>query len=264
MHIWAVDDVLLVVGDSVRLLLLIVLLKRRLFRVFPAFFCYVSWDLISDIFLYSILLVNRGYFSQHYAVVYYSASIVTFLLEIAVLLEIAADVFRPAAVVFTRRMIGSFAVFMVAVGYSSYFLAKLVNPAPFFKIRVFLLMDTSAALLCVVTFLLIAGFSQVLGLSWKNHVLQIATGLAFFSFADLAVELIQSQLHAGPSYASRFQFWSRFTVIGYLGTVFFWCYAFLKQEAPRKEFSPQMQKILVQLSGSAKRQTAVLARSREP
>jgi hypothetical protein len=118
--------------------------------------------------------------------------------------------------------------------------------------------------LCIVIFLLIASFSQVLGLSWKNHVLQLATGFAFYSIVELVMELMQSQLHAGPGYASSFRFWGRVEIVGYVGTVFFWCYAFLKKEAPRKEFSPQMQKILVQLSGNAKRQTAVLARSREP
>jgi hypothetical protein len=118
--------------------------------------------------------------------------------------------------------------------------------------------------MCLITFILVASFSQVLGLSWRNHVLQLATGLAFYSIMELTMEIMQSQLRAGPSYDRNYQFWSHFRVFGYVGTVFFWCYAFLKKEAPRKEFSPQMQKILVQLSGSAKRQTAVLARSREP
>src|SRR6185437_14851170 len=113
------------------------------------------------------------------------------------------------------------------------------------------------------TFLLIAGFSQILGLSWKNHVLQLSTGLAFYSLVQLSVELIQSQLHAGSSYAIQYQMWSQIGVIGYLCTLSFWCYAFLKKEAPRKEFSPQMAKILVSLSGGAKRQHAVLARSRD-
>lgn len=257
------DKFVWIISDVGKALLLSIILWRRLYRTFPVFLAYVSWDLISD-FLFSLILsVNHGYLIQHYAQIYYSANIILYLLEFGVLLEIAANVLHPAKRVFPRGVLYFLLGSILAIGAGSFVLAAWVNLTPFKSLRVFLVMNTTAAILCLITFLLIAGFSQVLGLSWKNHVLQLATGLAFFSLVELVMELMQSQLHAGPSYASQYQFWSQFEVIGYLCTLSFWCYAFVKKEAPRQEFSPQMQKILVLLSGGAKRQRAVLARSRE-
>ncbi len=264
MHTWAVDDFLWIIGDTGKVVLLAILLGRRLYRTFPIFVSYVLWDLISDLFVIWVQLSNHGFFSRHYAVVYYSASIITYLLVTAALLEIAANVLRPAAMVFSRRMLYVLLTVILAVSCCSFFLAKWINPAPFLGLRVFLVISTIATLLSLITFVMIAGFSQILGLTWKNHVLQSTTGLAFYSVVSLLTILMLSRLRAGASYAAQYRFWTRFQVVGYFCTLSFWCYAFLKQEAPRKEFSPQMQKILVQLSGSAKRQTAVLARSREP
>jgi hypothetical protein len=264
MQVRIVDDLLWIASDGGQALILGIRLARGLYRTFPVFFSFILWNLSSDLLLFWVLTSNRGYLYQHYAATYYSFGVITYLLELGVLLEIAANVLRPATEVFRLRMLYLFMLVMLIVGFGSFFFAKWVNPAPFHGLRYFLLTDTTAAFMCLITFILIASFSQVLGLSWKNHVLQLATGLAFYSVMELLMEIMQSQLRAGPSYDRNYQFWSHFRVFGYVGTVFFWCYAFLKQEAPRKEFSPQMQKILVSLSGSAKRQTAVLARSREP
>lgn len=257
------DKFVWVISDVGKALLLGIILWRRLYRSFPVFLAYISWDLFSDLVISLILTGNHGYLLQHYAQIYYSANIILYLLEFGVLLEIAANVLHPAKRAFPRGILYSFLGTILAVGIASFFLAAWVNAAPFFSLRLFLVMNTTAAILCLITFLLVAGFSQVLGLSWKNHVLQLATGLAFFSLVALIMQLMQSQLRAGPSYGSQYQFWSQFEVIGYLCTLSFWCYAFVKKEAPRQEFSPQMQKILVLLSGSAKRQRAVLARSRD-
>lgn len=256
------DKFVWIVSDSGKALLLSIILWRRLYRTFPIFFAYVSWDLISDPLLI-ILSGSRGYLGHHYAQIYYSADILLYLLEFGVLLEIAANVLRPARRLLSRGIFYSLLGSLLVIGIASFSLAAWLNPTPFASLRVFLVTNTTAAILCLITFLLIAGFSQVLGLNWKNHVFQLATGLAFFSVAEMIMELMQSQLHAGPSYSSQYQFWGRFEVISYLLTLAFWCYAFVKKEAPRKEFSPQMTKILVSLSGSAKRQRAVLARTRD-
>lgn len=263
MHVPDLDNSLWIANDTGQLLLLAILIVRRLHRSFPIFSAYIAWQLFSDLLLFLTLSASSAYLRHNYAAIYFSLNLITYLFELGVLLEIAAKVLRPATTLFSRRALYWGLGILAFVGLGSFFVAKWVNPAPFFRIRTFLLADTTAATLCLLTFVLIAGFSQVLGLTWKNHILQLATGLAFYSTVVLIVRLMQSQLQASISYVSYFHFWSRVGVLGYLCTVSFWCYAFVKKEAPRQEFSPQMQKILVLLSGSAKRQHAVLARSRE-
>lgn len=261
MHISDLDKYLWLASDVGQLLVLTILFARHLHRIFPIFSAYIAWQLLSDLLLYLTLSAGAGHFGHHYAPIYFSLNLLTYLLEIGVLLEIGAHVLHPATRVLPRGVLYFLLGAAIAVGVAYFFLVESLKPTV--NLRLFLILDTTAAILCLSTFLLIAGFSQVLGLNWKNHVLQLATGLAVYSVVDLVVELTRSHLHAGPSYAEIYRICGRIQIISYLCTLSFWCYAFVKKEAPRQEFSPQMQKILVLLSGSAKRQRAVFARSRE-
>lgn len=265
MEIWNPSHILPLLSDVGQLALLLILVLRRLYRAFPVFFGFVMWELTSDVLMYYAVATQpqHSYLSEHYVQTYYMLIGVTYLFEFAVLLEIASNVLQPARKTVSRKGFYFLLGVLLALGVACFWLAVWINPTPFANMRFFLVMNTTAAILCVITFVLIAGFSQLLGLSWKNHILQLATGLAFFSLLELIVELMQSQLRAGPSYIGQYQMWSQVEVIGYLCTLSFWCYAFLKKEAPRKEFSPQMAQVLVMLSGGAKRQHAVLARSRD-
>jgi hypothetical protein len=263
MRVSDINNIFWVAGVAGDLLLLGILFSRRLYRMFPVFSIFVLWDLISDPLLLLVLSADHGVFRHYYSQAYYSFSILEYLLGLGILLEIAANVVRPVQRSFPKGILYSLLGTMLAVGIGSFLVAAHVNAATLATPRTFIVMDTTVAILRLVTFLLIAGFSQVLGLNWKSHVLQLATGLAFYSLVMLMGELAQSQLRAGPYYSAQYTYWSHVEVGGYLCTLFFWCYAFAKKEAPRKEFSPQMAKILVSLSGSTKRQRSALARSRD-
>ncbi|MGC2164070.1 MAG: hypothetical protein WA634_19385 [Silvibacterium sp.] len=257
------DHLLWTLSDAGQLLLLGVLFGRRLYRTFPVFSVYIVWQVISDLLLAWILSANHGVPSHGYITAYYSFAAIADVLELGVLLEIAANVLSPARQSLQRKILYFFLGTIAVVGICAFFVAAYANAATFAHPRTFIVMDTTAAILRLITFLLVAGFSQVLGISWKNHVLQLASGLAFYSVVLLVAQLAQSRLHAGPLYNSEYQFWGHVQTCGYLCTLYFWCYAFVKKEAPRKEFSPQMTKFLVSISGSTKRQSAVLARTRD-
>jgi hypothetical protein len=126
-----------------------------------------------------------------------------------------------------------------------------------------MVVNATMAILRLTTFILIAGFSQLLGLNWKNHVLQLASGLAFSAVVTLIVEVAHSELRGGPNYARQYFALDHLRIAGDLCTLYFWCYAFVKKEAPRKEFSPQMARFLVSISGTAQKQRTALARTRD-
>ena len=50
-------------------------------------------------------------------------------------------------------------------------------------------LDLTVGLLRMLIFAATAGFAQVLGIGWKNKVLQFATALSFYSAVDLIVSL---------------------------------------------------------------------------
>ena len=58
-------------------------------------------------------------------------------------------------------------------------------------------LDLTVGLLRMLIFAATAGFAQLLGIGWKNKVLQLATALSFYSAVDLIVSLVER--HAGGS-----------------------------------------------------------------
>jgi hypothetical protein len=260
MHLSVTDTILWATSVFGEFLLALILLARRSYRVFPVFFSWVCFVALTEPLIY--LFVRYATATTYYRFSF-ALNVLEYLLELLVLAEIALNVLRPAKQALPRNLYyWVFAVALFVAG-GGLLVAILANSATLSDPRYFIVVNMTMAILRLVAFLLIAGFSQLLGLSWKNHVLQLTSGLAFYAILTLVVEFAHSHLHAGPTYASSYKALDHLRIAGYLCALYFWCYAFVKKEAPRKEFSPQMTKILVSISGSTKRQRAVLARTRD-
>lgn len=263
MHLSGIDGVLWTFGNVGQILLLAILIFRASYRAFPVFGAYILWLIVSEPLLLFVLYLHHNLAGHAYYRAYFICSVIQYALELAVLVEIALVVLRPAKRAVSRNVLFMPAAMMAVVAVFAFLFTAHINSVTLAHPRTYLVFISTVAILRLAAFVLIAGFSQLLGLNWKNHVLQLTSGLAFYAVITLIVELAHSQLRAGPNYAQQFYAWDHLRVGGYLCTLYFWCYAFAKKEAPRKEFSPQMTKILVSLSGSTKRQRAVLARTRD-
>jgi len=253
----SLDSVLWLAGILGELILLAILLKRRIYKTFPVFVVWLSVTLLLEPVFY---LLVRDLTHDTYLKVFFALNFPQFLLELAVLVEIAINVLRPANRSLPNGMLIFFAGAALLAGLVGFFFAAHLSAATLAHPRPYILMSTTMAILRLVTFLLIAALSQLLGLGWRNHVLQLASGLAFYAAVTLIVELAHSSLRAGPEYTQKFIALDHFRVLGYLCSLTYWCYSFARREAPRKEFSPQMTQLLVSISGSAKRHS-VAARS---
>jgi len=263
MHLSSIDDIFWALGNVGELLLLVILIFRRRYKIFPIFTAYIVWLAISDPLLVAVIASRHDHGGHLYYRTYFVFNIIQYILELSVLFEIASAVLRPATRVMSRNIVLILAFIMAVVAVVAFLITADINSATLSHPRTYFVVNTTMAILCLVAFLLIAGFSQLLGLSWKNYVLQLTSGLAFYAVVTLVAELGHSRLRRGPLYAHEFYALDRLRVAGYLCALYFWCYAFAKKEAPRKEFSPQMAKILVSISGSTKRQRAVIARTRD-
>jgi hypothetical protein len=114
-------------------------------------------------------------------------------------------------------------------------------------------------------FAVLAGFSQLLGIGWKNRVFQLATGFALFGVASLFVQLAIRRLPMTPYsiYVSHFVLLTQIQSAAYNLTLIFWIWAFSRNEEPRKDFTPQMQEVLVTIAQSAKRTRLAVTRSND-
>jgi hypothetical protein len=119
------------------------------------------------------------------------------------------------------------------------------------------------AVLKILLFVALAAFAQFLGIGWRNHVLQLATGFAFYGAISLSVQLSSSHVPAGPLYLQHIIILNTIQAAAYLATLLFWIWAFSRNDAPRKDFTPQMQEVLVTIAQSAKRTRLAVTRGSE-
>jgi hypothetical protein len=261
MQLSTTDSILWLAGDAGNILVLVILLGRRLHRMFPIFTAFVVYAIASDVVGYSVV----GHVSYAtYFKVYFTLNVLQTLLGFGVLFEIAANILRPVMKSMPAAALGIFAVIVLLGGGVTWVLSGHASQVALTVAgRAFVRVNVVSAILSVVVFSAIALFAQVLGIGWKNHILQLASGLAFYSAIGLLVELMQNHLvpSAGAEYGNQYHNLAQLRAISYVCTTAFWSWSFAKKEAPRKEFSPQMANFLVSISDTAKRNRAALART---
>ena len=222
--------------------LLAILIIRRQYRQFPVFTLYIAYNLFTDLFISAAV----GVYSPRVIWPLELASIpLQYLLELGVLFEIAWNVLRPVHTSLPKNATRAF-IFLIAVSILfGTVLAWHVHDTGHRIEDVKRPLDLTVGLLRLLIFAATAGFAQVLGIGWKNRVLQLATALSFYSAIDLMVTLWER--HSGSSTAMESV---RFTA--YLLEIGFLVWAFTTKEVQRAEFSPQMEHFLVTLAGRAK------------
>jgi hypothetical protein len=114
-------------------------------------------------------------------------------------------------------------------------------------------LDLMVGLLRMLIFVATAGFAQLLGVGWKNKVLQLATALSFYSAVSLIVSLVER-------YSGRSKELDGLVSVAFTLELAFLVWVFTTKEVRRREFSPQMEQFLVTLAGRAKLARTALVR----
>jgi hypothetical protein len=230
--------------------LFVVLVVRRQYKVFPIFTLSVACNLLSDIGIGILIVAAPPHIGRS---VGFGLLPLQYLLDLGVLLEISWNVLRPVYTSLPRGSIGAFATAMgVAVlggVVLAYHFGDTGNKIQDIKAP----LDLMVGLLRMLIFAATAGFSQLLGIGWKNKVLQIATGLSFYSAADLIATLVER--YSGDSSGLE-----AIRVLAWTIELGFFLWVFTTKEVRRREFSPQMEQFLVTLAGRARHARTALVR----
>ena len=243
----ALDSALLIalpVGEAITVGCL---LRRKTWRTLPLFVTYLTWGFLSDVALFFILNDAPELYKRYYTV----ETVVDSILMFSVLVELGWSVLRPVRSSLPRGTLLFLAILVGLVGLLIWPLATRMSP-PHMDAPSLLLfhLEGTFAILRVVCFLVMAGFSQLLSIGWRDRELQVATGLGLFAIVSLLVMLLhaQQQQVTGDLY-----YWLDLVVsISYLCTLAYWVFSFATKEQERKEFSPQMRQLLVLMSGGAR------------
>lgn len=242
------------VGLIVEMVLVAILLRRRAYRTLPAFLLYVCWGLCSDVVLTSV----RGN-----ALTYFHLYLIQLMLDsvllFAVLVELAWNLLRPIRTSLPKRSWMVIAMLIALAGLLVWPLAGFavpanLNPAGMFFFR----LQQTFAILRVVTFLALAGFSHLLSIGWRDRELQVATGLGVYSLVSLTATVLHTHQIVGPQYH-----WLDLLVSAcYLIVLSYWAVCFATRETERQEFTPRMRDLLLAAAGAARSTRVSLMESR--
>jgi hypothetical protein len=241
------DSILTMAAVVGEIVVLVPTIRRRVWRILPIFSAYLVWALLSDL--------TWLYFQEHgnplnYLRFYTIEMTIDSLLMFTVLVELAWSVLRPVRASLPRGTLFALAVLIAIAGLIIWPLAGKTTPPQMGDegATIFHLQQTFA-ILRVTCFVVMASFSQLLSIGWRDRELQVATGLGVYSIASLLVNMLHAHQLSGANYHKLDEVVS----LSYLGTLAYWVVSFAAKEYQRKEFSPQMRDFLLLMGGGARK-----------
>ncbi len=231
MHLTTLDRLLWAAGFSEHCALLAVLLFRRRAGSFPVFTTLIAVNILRTGILYSTLRFGS---SESYFYAYWTFGMLDVALQLAVIYEVAAHVFRPMGVWApeVRRFFAGLAAASVVL---ASLLTRLATPSTRTLRLAFVIRGNffSSALMSEL-FVAMVALSVTVGLPWRTHVARLAQGLGVYSMFGILTEAAHTYFGNGPS-SSTYAFLSHVRISLYLMCVGYWIVAFaLKEPVPRK------------------------------
>lgn len=242
-------------GAALEIAVILVALWKRIPRLLPFFFAYLVWTVASDAVGFAVKS-NLVLYDQ----VFRFQMPFGFLMQFGVLVELGWSVLRPMRSVLPRRTVLFISLAILGAGAAFFPLTSFtVNHSWPWNWIALLRIQQTFSLLMIAFFLGLAALSQFLAIGWRDRELQVATGLGFYSIVSLGAAL----LHTHPGTMHQFDTIEDLVVVGYLCSLLYWCFSFLQQEAPRQEFSPRMQSILLAVAGAARTNRLAMEQNRK-
>lgn len=250
----SLNDKLEVAAMALEAAVIGLLIYRRAWRTLPFFCVYSAWTLVSDI---GDQIISHS-FPAHYFTTYFVDQVVDFALQLCVLAEIGWSVLRPFRASLPRITPWILVGLTVVAGLVIWPFADSAAYASFPHIwhQLARLQQTSS-ILRILFFLILAGCSQLLSIGWRDRELQVISGLGFYSFVALTTTILRVHQNA-----DQYRLLSQILVVSYIGCLLYWVVSFAQKEAERRQFSPQMQSLLLAVAGSARQTRVALSESR--
>ena len=259
MHTPSLNSIGIVLGLLLQASLCIVIFRKGLARLYPIFVIYLLLNLAED-----ALGLWSNLSSDAYRRYYFVATILDYVLQLLIVFEIGKNVLSPAkrSIPFPIARVATIAILICTLIAAS-FSPQVQSLGTGNLVQLSLRVTLGLAVLKLLLFAALAGFAQVLGIGWKSHVLQLATGLAFYAGISLLIQIASSHVPTTDPemYLSHLGELAKIQSAAYNTTLVFWIWAFSRNDAPRKDFTPQMQEVLVTIAGAAKRTRLAVTRS---
>ena len=215
---------LLIAPRLLLVVVLVALLRHRLYRQFPMFFAYVVSEIVQAAVILPAMFshLSRG---DTYATAFYSLLVLSTALRFGVIHEIFAHMFRNYAVLhrWGKPLFGWVTVGLLLLGLAvaAYQGGHDVSPLN----SIVHVLDLAASIMQCGLLVGLFFFSSYLGLSWRSYLFGIALGLGAFASANLVAAAIRSQ--TGFVYNTSLNY---FTMGTYQCCVLVWVFYLLAPE----------------------------------
>jgi hypothetical protein len=203
---------------------LAVIYREKLQRSFRYFTLYIACEIARSALIFAALKV--GY--RQYFWCYWISKAVIYVFQVGLLCEIFKHVFTPYGLVtgVTKRRV---AILVACVSLFAIFLWIHFPPAIANRyIAIIIGIDRTCCIIQFGTFVVLAAYAEVLGLTWRHHAFGVAIGFGMFTGMDLLATTINLEFGWLSYLAVKY---IRVTV--YLLAVLFWMIA-LSQEEPER------------------------------
>jgi hypothetical protein len=231
------------------------LLYKRVWRVLPFFFVYCVWDLLSNIGSFATRQFLTSDYSN-YLSTYLIQTIVDSAFQFCILVELAWSVLRPIRASLPRYALFVLSALILTVGAVIWPFASApgLSQVPA-QVQLIVHLQQTVSILRILFFLGLAGCSQLLSIGWRDRELQVATGLGLYSLVGLGVTLLQTHQIQAMQYKTLNEL-----VIGTFAlSLLYWVFCFAQRQPERREFTPQMQNLLLAVAGAARANRAALS-----
>lgn len=251
----SLDSVIWLTGILAEAVVLVLLVYRRAWKVLPVFSLYCAWDLLSNVGFYTSL----HFFRSGYDVsTYLAVTVLDSVWQFGVLVELTWSVLRPLRSSLPHKTPVIISFLIVAIGAAIWPFSGIHQLANLSTAGYLLAhLQQTVSILRVLLFLALTACSQFLSISWRDRELQVATGLGFYSLVSLGAAMLRSH----ETSVLEYRHLNQFVVASYLCSLLYWVYSFAQQEAERREFTPQMQNLLLAAAGVAREQRLALVQA---
>lgn len=230
---------------------MILLMRKRIYREFPLFSAYQVW-ICAAAMGSAVAAVKLP--SEVYNKVFFVSSILDAVFLFSTLVEMSMSVLKPVKTMLPRWTILAVIAVIGAVASGVWRIASPPGAMKLSKLSQSIIhLDITTSVLRILLFVSLAALSQLLCLGWRDRVVQISTGLGFFSLVSLCVAFLHMNQGVGGSHLNElYHVLDRVVVVSYIASMMYWLVSFARDVRERQEFTPQMQKFIEVLAQNAR------------
>jgi hypothetical protein len=241
MKVSLLDNMLWAASFTGILILFIVLLWHKRWQQFPVFTTLIGYYVVENVVGFLVLRFDPSLYTK----VYWITFAIDFLLQVALIVEVARVVLRPTGT-WVRDERTGFIILgtvgaLIAAGLTIAVHPSVPKTIDAWGIRAYLF----TSLIFCELFLVTMFAAQKLGLLWRNHVMGLGQGLTAWALVSAMVDVAHS--YYGTAHLHDFTALEYIRTLAYIGAAIYWTVIFWLPEPERRPLPEEMQKYLVAL-----------------